>query len=187
MWALIGVYTSSKPTGSPPQPMFSTPGSSIARFSSLSRSQMCTCTREPQHEWSSTLKEMTDIWLVYIVYLKCWVTYFTSSDSSPNASVVSRVMRVDEDGGSLSTKGLLRHHERSSSPLKLPGPNMQQLSTPSLSTWLLWRWPLTINSILWTGSPSLVIYIAIWLWTEECACACMRGGGIFVQIYRHCN
>lgn len=101
------------------------------------------------------------------VYLKCWVTYFTSSDSSPNASVVSRVTRVDEEGGSRSTKGLLRHHERSSSPLKFPGPSMQQLSRPSLSTWLLWRWPLTINSILWTGSPSLVICIQFRLLTDE--------------------
>jgi hypothetical protein len=35
---------------------------------------------------------------------------------------------------------------------------MQQLLTPSLRTWLLWRCPLTTNNILWTGSPSLVIY-----------------------------
>jgi hypothetical protein len=41
-----------------------------------------------------------------------------------NASVVLRVTSVDEDGGSLSMKGLLRHRERSSSPLKFPGPNM---------------------------------------------------------------
>jgi hypothetical protein len=54
-----------------------------------------------------------------------------------NASVVSRVTSVDEDGGSLLMKGLLRHHERSSSPLKFPGPNMQQLFTPSRRTWLL--------------------------------------------------
>jgi hypothetical protein len=54
-----------------------------------------------------------------------------------NPSVVSRVTIVDEDGGSLSMKGLLRHHERSSSPLKFPKPNMQQLFTPSRRTWLL--------------------------------------------------
>jgi hypothetical protein len=54
-----------------------------------------------------------------------------------NASVVSRVTSVDEDSGSLSMKGLLRHHERSSSPLKFPGPNMQQIFTPSRRTWLL--------------------------------------------------
>lgn len=53
---------------------------------------------------------------------------------------------------------LKEYHERSSSPLKFPGPNMQQLLTPSRSTWLLCRWPLTMNNILWTGSPSLVIF-----------------------------
>lgn len=61
-------------------------------------------------------------------------------------------------GGRRSMKGRRRHQDRSSSPLKLPGPNMQQLCTPSRNTWLLWRCPLTTNSILCTGSPSLVIY-----------------------------
>lgn len=68
------------------------------------------------------------------VYLKCCVTYFTSSASRPKASVVSSVTSVDVDSGRRSIKGLLKHHESSSSPLKFPGPNIQQLFTPSLST-----------------------------------------------------
>uniref|UniRef100_J3L4P9 Uncharacterized protein n=1 Tax=Oryza brachyantha TaxID=4533 RepID=J3L4P9_ORYBR len=43
------------------------------------------------------------------------------------------------------------HHDSSSSPLKLPGPSVQQLVAPFLSTWLLCRWPRTMNSILCTG------------------------------------
>jgi hypothetical protein len=51
---------------------------------------------------------------------------------------------------------VLRHHEISSSPQKLPGPSMQMLVLLlCCSRYELCMWPRTINSIRHTGSPAL--------------------------------
>lgn len=77
--------------------------------------------------------------------------------SSPNASTHSVQTNVAEEDGRRSIKGRRRHHERSSSPKNPPGSSMLVATTPLLRLWLLFTFPRTMNIILWTGSPSLII------------------------------
>lgn len=77
--------------------------------------------------------------------------------SSPNASVDSRTVNVADEAGSRSWNGRRRHHESNSSPRNPPGSSMLVATMPLLSFWLLLTLPRTMNTILWTGSPSLMI------------------------------
>ncbi|PKU65909.1 hypothetical protein MA16_Dca008982 [Dendrobium catenatum] len=69
--------------------------------------------------------------------------------------------KVAEEAGRRSTNGRRRHHERSSSPKKPPGPSMQVATIPLLSCWLLCKVPLTINTMRFTGSPSLITWFKV--------------------------
>ncbi|KAL0926829.1 hypothetical protein M5K25_003080 [Dendrobium thyrsiflorum] len=66
--------------------------------------------------------------------------------------------KVAEEAGRRSTNGRRRHHERSSSPKNPPGPSMQVATIPLLSCWFLCKFPLTINTMRFTGSPSLITW-----------------------------
>jgi hypothetical protein len=102
-------------------------------------------------------KQLFSIYLSYnSSNLKCSVMNRRSLAAKPNASVGSIDTKVAEEAGRRSMNGRRRHHERSSSPRKLPGPNMHVAIAPLLRDWLLCNWPRTINTILCTGSPSLI-------------------------------
>lgn len=91
------------------------------------------------------------------LYRKCSVTYFRSFASRPNPSVCSMHENVADEAGSLSMKGRRRHQERSSSPKKQPGSSTFAATLPLLRLWLRPTSPQTMNIILCTGSPSLMI------------------------------
>lgn len=62
-----------------------------------------------------------------------------------------------EEAGSRSIKGRLRHQESSSSPKNPPGSRTLVATMPLLRLWFRFMRPRTMNTILGTGSPSLII------------------------------
>lgn len=76
----------------------------------------------------------------------------------PKASVASIHSKVADEEGKRSINGRRRHHDRSSSPKKFPGPIMHFDTIPLPRCWLLCSCPWTMNTIRCTGSPSLIIW-----------------------------
>ena len=102
------------------------------------------------------------------LYLKCSVMYLRWYASKPKASAGSIHSKVADEEGKRSINGRRRHHDRSSSPRKFPGPTMHVATIPLLRCWLLCNFPRTMNTIRCTGSPSLITWDNIIGLNQEC-------------------
>lgn len=92
--------------------------------------------------------------------------------SNPNASMDSIQTNVADDAGSRSINGRRRHQESNSSPRNPPGSSTLVATMPLLRLWQRLIRPRTMNTILGTGSPSLII----------CFCKQMK---IFSELVNH--
>lgn len=98
--------------------------------------------------------------------------YRRSFASKLNASIDSIQTNVADDAGSRSINGRRRHQESNSSPRNPPGSSTLVATMPLLRLWQRLIRPRTMNTILGTGSPSLII----------CFCKQMK---IFSKLVNH--